>query len=151
MATAARTRRTRKKGPDLFLGSLRTTGNVGLSCTAASIGRSTVYEWRGKDEAFASAWADALEEAADVLLAEARRRAIEGVEEPIMHQGQVVTTVRRYSDLLLIFLLKSARRRDFDPSGYIHLKCYEELEARMKEFTDRLQKLQQPQPHRVLR
>jgi hypothetical protein len=92
-----------------------------------------------------------LEEAADVLLAEARRRAIEGVEEPIMHQGQVVTTVRRYSDLLLIFLLKSARRRDFDPSGYIHLKCYEELEARMKEFTDRLQKLQQPQPHRVLR
>ena len=59
----------------------------------------------------ASAWADALEEAADALLAEAWRRATEGVEEPIMHQGQVVTTVRKYSDLLLIFLLKSARLR----------------------------------------
>ena len=55
----------------------------------------------------------AREEAADTLEAEARRRAIEGVEEPVFHKGQRVGTVRKYSDLLLIFLLKGVRPQKF--------------------------------------
>jgi hypothetical protein len=60
MATAAQTDRTRKKGRDLFLASLASTGNVGLSVSAAGVGRSTVYEWREKDEGFAQEWENAL-------------------------------------------------------------------------------------------
>ena len=51
----------------------------------------------------------AREGAADTLEAEARRRAIEGVEEPVFHKGEQVGTLRKYSDVLLIFLLKGAR------------------------------------------
>lgn len=41
------------------------------------------------------------------IRAEIRRRAIDGVEEPVFHQGQVVGTVTRYSDRLLYALAKS--------------------------------------------
>jgi hypothetical protein len=54
-------------------------------------------------------WDDAIEAGADVLEAEAWRRAVEGVERPIVSGGKVVTTVREYSDTLLIFLLKGRR------------------------------------------
>lgn len=50
-----------------------------------------------------------MEEAADVLEAEARRRAIRGVEVPILYKGIRVDTTVRYSDALLMFLLKGAR------------------------------------------
>ena len=45
--------------------------------------------------------------AGDILEAEAHRRAVEGVEEPVgWYKGQAGGTVRRYSDVLLMFLLK---------------------------------------------
>jgi hypothetical protein len=137
MPTAARTNRTRKKGPNLFLRSLASTGNVGLSCKAAGIARSTAYEWR-KDEEFAKGWESALEEASDVLEAEARRRGAEGVEEPVFYQGEDVGTVRKYSDVLLIFLLKSANRRRFDPDGYVKLSVHEDLDAKLKALVARM-------------
>ncbi len=40
---------------------------------------------------------------------EARRRAVDGVEESVFYQGEQVSTVRRYSDTLLIFMLKARR------------------------------------------
>ncbi len=47
--------------------------------------------------------------AADVLEAEAHRRAVEGVEEPVgWYKGVAGGTVRRYSDVLLMFLTKGA-------------------------------------------
>ncbi len=47
-------------------------------------------------------------QAADVLEAEAHRRAVEGVEEAVgWYKGEAGGTVRKYSDVLLIFLLKS--------------------------------------------
>jgi hypothetical protein len=38
---------------------------------------------------------------------------VEGVEEPIVYQGEITNTVRRYSDTLLIFLLKARRPEKF--------------------------------------
>jgi hypothetical protein len=50
-----------------------------------------------------------VEDGGAVREAEAWRRAVEGVERPIVSGGKVVTTVREYSDALLIFLLKGRR------------------------------------------
>ena len=50
-----------------------------------------------------------MEQAADVLEREAWRRASEGVKQPVFYQGEVCGHVRKYSDVLLIFLLKGAR------------------------------------------
>lgn len=38
---------------------------------------------------------------------EARRRAFEGFDKPIVHQGVITDTVKEYSDTLAIFLLKA--------------------------------------------
>jgi len=73
------------------LAALRKTGNISASCRAADISRTTFYNWRKNDEDFAAAVLVAMEDAVDVLEAEARRRALVG------------------SDTLLIFLLKGAK------------------------------------------
>jgi transposase len=50
-----------------FLKVLAETCNVSEACRAAKIGRSTAYDWREGDPAFAAAWKDAEEEAIDSL------------------------------------------------------------------------------------
>ena len=97
------TRRTR------FLKKLAETGNVSAAARAAGASRSRVYQLKAKSPAFAAQWADALETATDALDAEARRRAMDGVETPRFHQGQIAGTVKKYSDSLLMFLLRAHR------------------------------------------
>ena len=98
-----------------FLKALAETGSVATSAALAGTSRTRVYELRKADPAFASAWEDAEEIAADRLEEEARRRAVEGVEEPLVSGGKLVRddngqpiTVRRYSDNLLLALAQSA-------------------------------------------
>jgi hypothetical protein len=91
-----------------FLAAIRTTGNVSQAAAAAGIGRRTHYGWINDPE-YATAFDDAMEEASDVLEAEAWRRAKDGVDEPVFYQGIECGAVRKYSDTLLIFLLKGAR------------------------------------------
>ena len=109
-----RTGRTTEKARALFLAALSKCGNIGESCRAAGIGRSTLYEHRAKSRPFSAAWDAALDEAADVLEAEVRRRGMTGVLTAVYHRGKVVGRVRRYSDTLLIFLLKSVKPERFD-------------------------------------
>ncbi len=95
-----------------FLAHFREFGNVTAACRAAGIKRrGTIYEWQEHDEAFATAFREAELEATDLLEAEARRRAVEGVrtEMPVLYRGRVIQTVieTKYSDTLLIFLLKA--------------------------------------------
>ncbi|MEC7236857.1 MAG: hypothetical protein VXW17_02435, partial [Pseudomonadota bacterium] len=92
---------------EVFLAQLRETGNVSAAARAAGTCRSRCYEGRRRDPAFAAAWADALEEAADRLEMEAFRRAVCGVGEDRFFQGHIVGEVTRYSDSLLMFLLRA--------------------------------------------
>ena len=61
-----------------FLTALRNSCNVRASCQAAGIHRSTAYEARQRDPAFAAAWQDALEDAIEALEAHARAMALAG-------------------------------------------------------------------------
>ena len=97
-----------------FLKALSDTGSVITAVAVAGTSRTRVYELRKADPALASAWAEAEEIAADRLLDEARRRAVEGVAEPLVSAGKLVRddsgqpiTVQRYSDSLLVALLKA--------------------------------------------
>lgn len=99
---------------DLFIDAYRQTGNVTAACehvantTATTVGRRTHYDWLTSDADYVERFADAKAEAADRLVGEARRRATRGVEEPVYYQGAEVGHIRRYSDTLLIFLIKGA-------------------------------------------
>jgi hypothetical protein len=118
---------------DKFCEALSLTGNVRLSCIATGVGRSTAYDERKRNPDFAASWDSALDEATDVLEQEAARRAVHGVDEPVTSGGKLVMVdgevtdpetgekktvkvplmVRKYSDTLLIFLLKGARPQKY--------------------------------------
>lgn len=84
------------------------TGVKARASAAAGLDQTTIYtdQWR-LDADFTEAMDRARVMSADVLEAEAYRRAVEGVEEPVgWYKGEAGGVVRRYSDVLLIFTLK---------------------------------------------
>ena len=91
----------------MFLDTLRRTGNVRLAANNADVVRQVAYRARDSSDKFRADWDEALEEARELLEAEARRRAAIGVDEPVFYKGQVVGQIRKYSDNLLMFLLKA--------------------------------------------
>lgn len=94
-----------------FLAAFEETGNISRAAIVAKISRDIHYKWmREPDSDYPERFADAEEVATDSLEAEARRRALEGVDEPVgWWKGEPGGVVKRYSDTLLIFLLKGAR------------------------------------------
>src|SRR4051812_1289816 len=75
-----------------FLQRLAECGNVKLAADASGVGRRTVYTHRESDKDFAAKWDEAMEDAADVLEAEARRRAVAGCDEPVIYEGRLCGT-----------------------------------------------------------
>ena len=92
-----------------FTAALAQSGVVLYAAREAAIDTQTAYRWRKADDDFREAWETALNESVDRLETEARRRALDGVLEPVYYQGVEVGHQTRYSDTLLIFLLKGAR------------------------------------------
>jgi hypothetical protein len=105
---------------------------------------TTCYARRKADPVFADAWDAAMETAMETVLEpEAIRRATEGVERTVYHDGQAVGVERHYSDTLLIFLLKGWKpdkykdRREVFHRGTIEL--LQKLEAVHAMTPDELQ------------
>jgi hypothetical protein len=96
-----------------FLETLKSTGNVTAAAEAAGFSRRTAYDHKEADETFAAAWKEAEEIATDTLEAEARRRGLEGVEEPVYYLGKECGRIRKYSDRMLELLLKAHRSELF--------------------------------------
>ena len=137
----ARTPHNTARQKKAFLLAYADSANVTVAATAAKVGRRTHYDWLENDAEYAAAFKAAGEDAADLLELEARRRAAEGVDEPVIHQGQMMgvwvnakgqqvakdtpgarmipLTVKRYSDTLLIFLLKGARPEKYRDNARI--------------------------------
>lgn len=103
------TQQTGQAKRTIFLEAFAQLGTISHAAEVAGINRSTHYLWMEQDPDYRAAYREAEQKAIEALEREARRRAIEGVEEPVYHQGRVVGGVQKYSDTLLIFLLKGAR------------------------------------------
>ena len=105
-----------KERRERFLQALANSGSVTAAIAVANTSRTRVYALRKTDPAFAEGWDEAEEIATDRLEDEARRRAVEGVAEPLVSAGRLVRdddgqpiAVRRYSDNLLLALLRARR------------------------------------------
>lgn len=109
-----------------FLRAFAVRGVMRDGLRAAGVSYNTVHQhWRKTDPWFERMLLEATLESKDVLEAEAHRRAVEGVDEPVIYQGMVTTvfdpvtgqdkvlTVKKYSDTLLAMLLKAS-----DPEKY---------------------------------
>lgn len=106
-ASTARGKKARPETPPWvarYLACLREIGIAGYAARVAGIKPRVVDARRSVDTAFAAAYAEAIEEALDLLEAEARRRAL--------HEG---------NDLLLVFLLQAALPTSYRALGRLSL------------------------------
>jgi hypothetical protein len=93
---------------EMFLEHYARTGSV---CAAAKLTKIDVgnhYAWLKNTPGYPELFEKAHQKAIAVLEDEARRRSVEGVQEPVFYKGQVVGHITRFSDQLLMFLLKGA-------------------------------------------
>jgi hypothetical protein len=123
MPAVARTRTTAKRWPK-FISAIAATGNVREAARTAGVDRVAAYRKRWREPEFAAKWEEAELLAVELLEDEARRRAHDGVDKPIYHQGKRVDVVKDYSDTLLIFLLKGAK-----PTKYRDNAAWQQLGA----------------------
>jgi hypothetical protein len=78
-----------------FLCVLLNGGSVKDACKQAGFSRTTAYDLRDSSDEFRRAWDDAIEDSTDVLVSEARKRAL-NEEDKAAHT-------------LLMFLIRAAR------------------------------------------
>lgn len=121
------------KKQEKFLELFAETGNIKQSCTLVKISQNTVYRLRKKSKKFAEAWEEAESQGVDSLIAEARRRAYEGVDEPVFYKGEHCGLIRKYSDTLLIFLIK-AKRPEYRDNYQMNLSG--DLTVKIVKFAD---------------
>jgi hypothetical protein len=91
---------------DAFLAAFAEHGTLTHAARAAATDRSSHYYWLEHDPEYPALFQSAAQRSNDALEREARRRAVEGTEKPVYHNGKVVGTIREYSDVLLIFMMK---------------------------------------------
>ncbi len=65
-------------------------GDVTTACNIAGVASPTVYEWRKKYLDFAKAWDLAITHVYEALFKAASKRATEGVDDYVVHDGRIV-------------------------------------------------------------
>ncbi|MDG6078339.1 hypothetical protein E3U23_03930 [Erythrobacter litoralis] len=92
-----------------FIELLAETGSVRAACRRMGVGEHHIYKLRRHPEAdgFRKAWEAALDCGIARIEDVAMDRALNGVEEPVYHRGELVGTRRVYNDRLLMFLLRN--------------------------------------------
>ena len=126
-----------------FLAHLTETASVAGAAAKATLQRSTLYQLRKHDAAFAARWDEAMQ------------RTLDGVQKPVFYAGQQIASVQQFNDRLLQFLLKAHKPETYDrpratapaPLPFDLVARVKEAEARMNAKGDRLS----PQPKKESR
>ena len=84
-------------------------GNVTKICPMLGVTRQAAYLHRQSDPDFAESWDKAVQLGVEALIDEATRRAHEGYDEPVFHNGEICGYRKRYSDSLLMFMIRRYR------------------------------------------
>lgn len=99
---------------DKFLDAYAEFGGIGKAADIAGVTRGHTLEWREKDPEFASQFAEAEQKYLEKMELECDRRAMEGVDDIQLYQGEIVKDPatgeaivrKRYSDSLIALRLK---------------------------------------------
>jgi hypothetical protein len=150
----------KRTAQETFLLNFAVSANLTAACRAAGVERITVYRWQEHDETFSLRYKQAEAEVNDVVRAAIFRRAVEGVNEPLHHNGRIVkdeqgkpVTVKKYSDTLLIFLAK-ARMPEFRDKQQVEVSGKDggpievnDAHTRLAEKLQRLADIASARPH----
>lgn len=112
---------TRAHRDDIFFTELAKDGFITRAAKVAGIDRSGAYKLYKADPEFAERWDAALDEYHDKLEEEARRRAVDGSDKGVWHQGVQVGTEKQYSDSLLALMLKAKRKKEYGDASRMEL------------------------------
>jgi hypothetical protein len=96
---------------DVYLDALRAGKLETTARKFAGVTRAQVEQERLVNPLFAEDEECARELTTDLLEEEAIRRAKDGIDKPVYYKGELVDTMKEYSDSLLQFLLKGRRRQ----------------------------------------
>lgn len=118
---------------ETFLKLLAETGNISKCCKAVDVSSGVAYKHRKNDKEFGVLWDEAEDMAADAIEAEMWRRGVDGVDRPLVFQGEITPkkdadgkvmvddknmpipqTIKEYSDVLLIQMAKAKRPEKFN-------------------------------------
>jgi AcrR family transcriptional regulator len=114
-----------------FLNALCGGESVSKAAKAAGVARSTLYYWKGEDEAFSDAWDDALTQGTHALIDEVKDRAFDRKD--------------RFSHILLMFLLKQrdpSFREAYKTEGKLTVEHVKEFDFTSKEIDQAVEILQ---------
>ena len=103
---------------------LETLLEVGVLTTAAKmigVNHGTIYVHMEKDPMFKQLVDEVMEQSIDDMEAEAIRRGVRGVKEPVWYQGKIVGYQYRPSDKMLEMVLKAKRPEQYNPRQNITL------------------------------
>lgn len=107
-----------------YLDEWRRTGSPAAAREFIKRDRRTVQMWRARNPVFNAQCESCAEAVVADFEVEAKRRAVEGVERPMVSGGKVVAKVREYSDSLLSLLLRANApekyRPRIDPAVSVH-------------------------------
>lgn len=134
-STPPKKRLSGRKLQAAFLAAYEECGQISAAALMAGMDRTTHYKWMREDGSYVERFEESHMVYVDNMEAEARRRAVEGVEIPIYYMGRKVGHKKMFSDTLLIFLLKGELpdkykergEQEVKHSGQIHKTDLSEL------------------------
>jgi hypothetical protein len=116
-----------------FIKILTKTGCVLDACRGVGISSTSAYRTKEKLPGFAEQWESARKRASTSLEAVAWKRAVEGVEEPVYHQGKFSHMAVKRSDSILRLLMIGADKKKYGRMGAVgHAKIGEEERERIR-------------------
>lgn len=120
-----------------FILNLCFLGNRTRAAQATGVCTTTTWLWRRDDDNFREAYNRAMKIAAELHEDEMFRRASEGVLEPVFQGGELVGSVRKFSDTLLIFTMKGALPEKYADRSKVEHSGSVDLVARLKAGRER--------------
>jgi hypothetical protein len=104
-----------------FLAAYSRCGCVSQAADASGASRDSHYKWMRSDPDYPEAFQKAQRQANDFLFRVARKRATKGWLEPVFHEGVVCGHKRKFSDVLLIFLMKGEQPEKYRDTHSVEL------------------------------
>jgi hypothetical protein len=154
-----------------FLTAYAKRGTVLGAATATKIARRSHYEWLREDAEYAAAFETANEEFIEALEASVIESATNGIEEPVIYQGQLCfeplrdakgeikrdaagkpkysktpLTIRKRSDVAAFFMLKAKRPNVYREHSSVEVTGSLDIVTRLNAGRDRLAKLTEEPP-----
>jgi hypothetical protein len=116
-----------------FIKILTKTGCVLDACRGVGISSTSAYRTKEKLPLFAQQWESAQKRAATSLDAVAWKRGVEGVEEPVYHQGKFSHMAVKRSDSILRLLMIGSDKKKYGRMGAVgQAKIGEEERERIR-------------------